>query len=37
MNTTIDELFDPSVTVSEQYKGFIRDCLKVDFEKRAGP
>lgn len=37
MNTSIDELFDPSVRVTEQYKQFIRECLQVDFERRAGP
>jgi serine/threonine protein kinase len=37
MKTSIDELFDSSVRVSEQYKQFIRECLQVDFERRAGP
>ena len=37
MSTSIDELFDPSVRVSEQYKQFIRECLQVDFDRRAGP
>ena len=37
MNTSIDELFDPTIRVSEQYKQFIRECLQIDFEKRASP
>lgn len=37
MTTHIDDLFDPSVKVSEQYKHFIRECLQIDFERRASP
>lgn len=31
MTTAIDELFDPNVRVSENYKQFIRECLQIDF------
>ncbi len=37
MTTSIDKLFDQSVKVSEPYKQFIRECLQIDFDKRASP
>jgi hypothetical protein len=37
MTTSIDTLFDPSVKISEPYKQFIRECLQIDFDRRATP
>lgn len=37
MTTTIDDLFDQSVKVSDSYKNFIRECLQIDYDKRASP
>ena len=37
MTVPIETLFDPSVPVSNAYKQFIAQCLKVDLSQRAGP
>ena len=35
--TSIDELFEPDVQLSQHYKQFIRMCLQIDYDKRATP
>lgn len=37
MNVPIQNLFDPSVQVSNEYKNFIYQCLQVDPQVRATP
>lgn len=36
-NTKIDDLFESGVKISQNYKQFIRDCLRVDCDRRASP
>jgi len=36
-STPIEELFDPEVPLTDQYKNFIVACLQISYEKRATP
>ena len=35
--TSVEELFDADVQLTDNFKNFITSCLQIDFDKRATP
>ena len=33
----MEELFEPDVQLTDNYKHFIKACLQIDYDKRASP